>query len=146
MPASLRDSLTTRLRTVNQVLRVRIDRALEPSGLALPQVGVLVAIEHAPGLSNAELARISFMTPQAMNETVAALERRRLIARTPDPVNPRILRAHLTDAGRRELREASRELRRVEAAIAAVLAPDEQRAFAGFLDRVLGALRELEEP
>jgi len=146
MSAVLRDSLLTRLRALNQALRVILDDVLAPRGLALRELGVLVALEQHPGLSGAELARASFMTPQAMNETITALERARLVARAPDVNSARILRARLTESGRRELRDAGRDLSRVEATLRSAFDDREQRALASLLDRALAVLRELAVP
>ena len=69
--------------------------------LSGPQVTALVTLHHEPGLSNAQLARRCFVTPQSMNEVVIELERRKLLAREPDPSNHRILRAQLTRSGKK---------------------------------------------
>ncbi len=53
------------------------------------------------GLSSAELARIAFVTPQAMNMVVRDLEQRGLIQRDAHPDGGRVLRIHLTRQGRR---------------------------------------------
>jgi DNA-binding MarR family transcriptional regulator len=43
-------------------LRSGMDRALETKGLTTPQYAALSALERESGLSNAELARRSFVT------------------------------------------------------------------------------------
>jgi DNA-binding MarR family transcriptional regulator len=53
----------------------------------------------------ADLARVEFVTPQAMGATVAGLEEERLVARTVDPNDARRWNAVLTDAGQRTLLE-----------------------------------------
>jgi len=73
-------------------------RAYDLSG---PHVIALVTLHHESGLSNAQLARRCFVTPQSMNEVVLELERRELLTREPDPSNQRILRAHLTRSGQK---------------------------------------------
>jgi DNA-binding MarR family transcriptional regulator len=98
-------------------------------GIAGPQVAPLLALRREPGLSNAQLARRSYVTPQSMNEVVIGLEREGLIRRTPDDGNRRILRAYLTPAGRSLLT-------RWEQAIDLM----ERRLFAGFAPEALEVL------
>jgi DNA-binding MarR family transcriptional regulator len=88
------------LKHVQADLRTRMDAALGDVGLTASQYAALANLEEAPGLSNAELARRSFVTPQTMVRIVTALEQRGLVVRTPRPGNARILDAELTRAGR----------------------------------------------
>jgi DNA-binding MarR family transcriptional regulator len=69
--------------------------------LSGPHVIALVTLQQESGLSNAQLARRCFVSPQSMNEVVLELERRKLLTREPDPSNQRILRAQLTRSGRK---------------------------------------------
>ena len=92
----------------------------------------LMALRIEPGLSSAQLARWSYVTPQSMNEVVIALERDGLIERRPDGENRRILRAYLTAAGRRRLDEWEEAIARLE-----------DRMFTGFSGRQLDDLTEV---
>jgi DNA-binding MarR family transcriptional regulator len=83
-------------------------------GIAGPQVAPLLALRREPGLSNAQLARRSYVTPQSMNDVVIGLEQEGLIRRTPDDDNRRILRAHLTPAGRKFLSSWEKAIDRME--------------------------------
>ena len=74
---------------------------LPTSDLSGPHLIALVTLRHESGLSNAQLARRCFVTPQSMNEVVLELERRKLLTREPDPSNHRILRAQLTPSGKK---------------------------------------------
>ena len=89
---------------VSQGVRRELRRRLEPFGLSVPELTALSVLQRRPGLSNAQLARRSMITPQSMNDVVAALERRGLMERRGDPAHRGILRARLTPAGRRLLR------------------------------------------
>ena len=53
---------------------------------ALQYTALSVLIRH-PGLSAAQMAQRSFVSPQAGNEMVRILERKGLITRTPDHYN-----------------------------------------------------------
>ena len=59
-----------------------MDRALVELNLTTPQYSVLSELHEFPGLSNADLARKSFVTPQTMNLIVQNLEARELIGRS----------------------------------------------------------------
>jgi DNA-binding MarR family transcriptional regulator len=88
--------------------------AVRRPGIAGPQVAPLLALRREPGLSNAQLARRSYVTPQSMNDVVIGLEQEGLIRRTPDGGNRRILRAYLTPAGRKFLSQWEKAIDRME--------------------------------
>jgi DNA-binding MarR family transcriptional regulator len=81
-------------------IRARMDEALRPHGVTTQQFTALTALRHRDGLSSAQLARRSFVTPQTMNEMVRWLESHGHIARRRDPGNRRVLLITLTQAGR----------------------------------------------
>lgn len=89
---------------LDRALRRQLGDALSPSDLTVQQYTALSVLHSRGSLSNAQLARRSFMTPQAANEVVKLMERRRWIERTPDPSHRRILRIRLTAAGKAALR------------------------------------------
>ncbi|MFM9107543.1 MAG: MarR family winged helix-turn-helix transcriptional regulator [Chloroflexota bacterium] len=113
------------LKRALHVLRNRMDDALREIELTTPQYAALSAIEHEPWLSNAELARRCLVTPQTMNGVVVNLEAARLVVRSPDGDDGRLLRVSLTGEGRRRLAEAHRRVLEVEARM--VSAIDDQR-------------------
>jgi DNA-binding MarR family transcriptional regulator len=88
---------------LDRALRREIDEAVRPHDLTLARYTALSVIAHRDGLSNAQLARRSYITPQSMSQVITALERDGLIVREPDRSHGRILRARLTAKGRRVL-------------------------------------------
>lgn len=88
------------LRQANAAVRLAIDRALADQEVTLPQFSVLTMINSYPGLSSADLARLTLLTPQTVNLIVRNLETRGLIERQPDAVHGRILRLDMTESGR----------------------------------------------
>ncbi len=88
--------LVKRLETL---LRSRLDAACAQAGITTTQYVALSVLEANGGMSSAELAARSFVSPQSANEVVVLLERRGLIVRVPDGANKRILRTRLTDDG-----------------------------------------------
>jgi DNA-binding MarR family transcriptional regulator len=88
---------------LERAVRKEIGRLVGPRGLSVAQYTTLSILRSRSGLSNAQLARRLWVTPQSMNEVIAALERLGLIERVPDQGNRRILRTALTDKGRETL-------------------------------------------
>jgi DNA-binding MarR family transcriptional regulator len=88
---------------LDRALRREIDEVVRPHGLTLARYTALSVIARRDGLSNAQLARRSYITPQSMSQVISALEGDGLIQREPDRAHRRILRATLTDEGRRVL-------------------------------------------
>ena len=64
------------LRQANQAFRAAAQADLAPLGLTFPQYSVLSVADAEPGLSGAELARDSMLTPQTTNEIISLLVRR----------------------------------------------------------------------
>ena len=85
---------------LDRLLRRRLGEALAPHGLSLPEYTTLSVLHFRSGLSNAELARRSLITPQAMNEVLTRLEERGLVRRRVDPDHGRVRPAELTPRAR----------------------------------------------
>jgi DNA-binding MarR family transcriptional regulator len=98
------------VKRVQLALRTLLDSTLIGLELTTAQHAVLYHIAHSPGASNAELARLSFVTPQTMIRLVRGLERKHFLLRRPSPRNPHVLEARLTKDGTRVLRAAQREV------------------------------------
>lgn len=89
------------------------------------------------GLSSADLARRFGVTPQSMNETIAAVERKGLIARVEDADNRKILRIRLTAAGARLLKRCDHRVDRFEQHMFASLTPAEHATLRALLAKAL---------
>jgi DNA-binding MarR family transcriptional regulator len=98
-------------------LRGAMDIALRAHGLSGVQFGVLSVLARNPGVSGAELARASNISPQAMNGILVTLERDGLVERRPHPTHGRILQVSLTDEGQRRLESARPAVDALEAAL-----------------------------
>jgi DNA-binding MarR family transcriptional regulator len=72
---------------------------LEPLGLAFPQYICMRILSRYPDRSNAELARDTNVSPQAMNMVLRGLEDRGLVARPASVASGRSLPAALTREG-----------------------------------------------
>ena len=100
-----------------------------PHGLTATQYTALSVLRAGKGLSNAQLARRSYVTPQSMIEMLGTLEAKGLIERSPSPDHGRILRTELTAKGRRLLSRCDEELDRIENEMTSELLPEERSAF-----------------
>jgi DNA-binding MarR family transcriptional regulator len=89
-------------RLENEV-REMLEAALADRDVTLAQYTLLSMFSDVDGMSSADAARRSNVSKQAANEMINVLEAKRLIARTEDRDNRRILRVNLTAAGRRLL-------------------------------------------
>jgi DNA-binding MarR family transcriptional regulator len=99
---------------LDRLLRRRLGDALAPHSLTLAEYTALSVLRSRPGLSNAQLARRTLITPQSMNEVLAHLVGLGLVSRRPDPDHARVLRTELTAAGKRTLAAANRTVAAIE--------------------------------
>lgn len=109
---------------VERRLRVRLDEAVAGHGITTTEYVTLSVLRDRDGLSCAQLARWAFVTPQAMNLVISALERRALIRRRPDPRHRRVLRASVTAKGLRVLERCDTDMDAIEADMLDGLAPE----------------------
>jgi DNA-binding MarR family transcriptional regulator len=118
---------------LDRVLRRRLGEAVEPVGLSLPAYTALSVLRIHDGLSNAQLARRSLVTPQSMTEALGRLVDLGYVRRRPDPDHGRILRAELTAAGRRALERCDRAVDAVERELVDGLSADDVAALRAML-------------
>jgi len=129
------------LKRAQQALRSHLDTELRAIGLTTPQYSVLAGLEVSAGLSNAELARRAFVTPQTMQAIIVTLERASLIERRAHPVNGRIRTTELTAAGRSALSAAHGIIANAEALTRNAVAPGDPEAIYAALLRIAEAMR-----
>jgi len=94
--------------------RRMMEKALSDLGITPPQFSVLTMLVAYPGISGADLARLSLLTPQTMSLIVANLERMGAIQRRADPVHGRILHIEATASGKLLLSKCRRRVQVVE--------------------------------
>jgi len=130
------------LKRAQAVLNAAMAGALREHGATLAQYAVLTALDEEPGLSNAGLARRSFVTPQTMNQVLRELEQKGWVARHPDPGHARILQADLTPVGRTALRACHRAVNAIEERMLAPLAPGDITQLTATLQACIQALSQ----
>ena len=94
-----RPSLLYAVKQVELIVRAHLDDLLRDSGVTALQYTALTVLARRDGLTSAELARSSFVTPQAMADLVSSLERGGFIVRRRNPDNRRQLLISLTADG-----------------------------------------------
>jgi DNA-binding MarR family transcriptional regulator len=113
--------LSYTLKQTQHSLRLRMDEALGILDLTTPQYAVLAQLELKPGISNAALARSSFITAQTMHSIVSNLEKRNLVKRKSDPQHGRILCTELTKHGLKVVQQAHKIIYTIEASMTATM-------------------------
>jgi DNA-binding MarR family transcriptional regulator len=126
---------------LERAVRAGIAKRVQPHELTTLQYTTLSVLKrHGAPLSNAQLARRAYMTPQAMSEVIDALEQKGLIKRNPHPNHRRLLPATLTAKGRRVLAACEDAVDEMEQAMLAGLDTN-QRAL--LRDALMSAVRAL---
>jgi DNA-binding MarR family transcriptional regulator len=134
------------IKRAQMVLHDAMADALGAHDLTVTQFAVLTALDDEPGLSNADLARRAFVTPQSMHAVLQELERLRFVVRRPHPQHRRVLQAALTEAGRRTLRSAADAVNAVEEQMLHKLSDPARSRLASALSSCIDALTETSAP
>jgi DNA-binding MarR family transcriptional regulator len=129
-----RPSLLYMAKQLELVVRARLDDILRDEGITALQYTALTVLDRHDGLSPAQRARDSFVTPQSTASLVANLERRGLVRRERNPVNRRELVVRLTDPGRELLRRRAAEVAALEDRMTAALDPVAVEVLRTYLD------------
>ncbi len=130
------------VRQANVAVRGAMERALSEIGVTSPQFGVLTMVVAYPGLSGADLARLTFLTPQTINVIVGNLEKGGAIAKTAHAEHGRILQLHATAKGRALLKRCRARVHVVERQITGLLSPADEPAVRRWLSAVAEKLAE----
>src|SRR5690242_3799802 len=99
---------------LNRVLRRRLGETLAPFKVSIPQYTTLSVLHARGNLSNAELAKRAFISPQAMNEVIQGLEARRLVTRKASSSHGRIVQLLLTQRGLDVMQQCDAAVDRLE--------------------------------
>jgi DNA-binding MarR family transcriptional regulator len=91
------------LKRAQQAFRAQMDNALASNGLTTSQYAVLAHLRESPGLSNAELARRSFVTAPTMIRIIQDLEKLEFIARSENTKHKKVIDIVLTQKGQKVL-------------------------------------------
>lgn len=114
------------VRRFNQAIRTQVEEALRPLGLTVSQYATLTALERKAGSSNAQLARLLFVTPQTMTRILAGLIDGGLVVRDVSAHHSRVRLARLTPRGQDLLTRAHPVVDAAEDRLLAPLTPTER--------------------
>ncbi len=128
------------LKRAQQILRNRMDESLVGIGLTTSQYTALAVLEEGPGISNAELARRSFVTAQTMHRIMTHLLSTGLVKRQPHPTHGRILQMRLTPRGRRKVSLGHKIATEVEERMFGTLETQQRNWLRGVLERCAQSL------
>ena len=127
---------------LERAVRQGINERVRPYGLTTLQYTTLSVLgARRDGLSNAQLARRSFMTPQAMGEVIEALEREGCVKRNRHPNHRRVFPATMTAKGRRVLSACDDAVCEMEEEMMRDLNPSERAAL---LESLRSCVRSLQ--
>ncbi|MGW2259020.1 MarR family winged helix-turn-helix transcriptional regulator [Streptomyces sp. NPDC001780] len=129
-----------RLKRASAALRGAMDKALREHDLTVPQYSCLELLDERPGLSNADLARGTFVTRQSANVVLRGLKDAGLITRAATTDHGRALPVHLTPAGRRRLHAARAAVYAIEERMIEAIPAQRLAALLADLDTMSDAL------
>ena len=112
------------LKRATVALRTAMDAALLEHELTVPQYSCLEQLAHQPGLTNAELARGTFVSRQAMHRLLGTIKSRGLLHGDGGGRHERFT---LTDDGTRRLTGASAAVAMVEERMLASFDAEQRR-------------------
>lgn len=123
----------------------QITKVLSPLNVTFQQFIALAVLAGRGAISNADLARISQMTPQSANQVVKSLESEGWIAREQHPEHQRIVLLSITASGKAILQKADATVMTVEKRMLGGLSSSEKKQFQQQLKNCLAALGETEQ-
>jgi DNA-binding MarR family transcriptional regulator len=100
------------LKRAQHELRLAINAELASMNTNISQLNVLFFIRRHPGVSSADLARLSFLTAQTLGQQVIQMQKRGLVKR--EPGEGRKIRHSLTKAGEKLLAAGMEKVREVD--------------------------------
>jgi DNA-binding MarR family transcriptional regulator len=130
------------IKELERAVRARIDAIVQPLGLTAVQYTALSVLSRHPGMSSAQLARRSFVSPQAANELVSALEHQGLIRRRVAREGGRALGIFLTSRGERSLSRCDERVDSLEAQLFRGAARRDEARFRAMLRTCRDAIRD----
>lgn len=128
------------VKRLQQLTRSAMDERLAEHRVSMATYAALGALEHHADLSNAELARRCFVTPQTMNALVRTLEAEGLVDRHPHPEHGRIIETRLTPRGRELVDVCHKEVAQVHDVMLAGLTSAQADQLAAWLRQCVSAL------
>jgi DNA-binding MarR family transcriptional regulator len=130
------------LKRVQHDLRLYMDAELRALDVTTPQYAAMSVLAEEPGISNAALARRSFVTPQTIHQIMLRLEAAGLVERRAHPEHGRVLQAYLTEEGENLRKECAIRVDALEGRMISGLSEDERQTLLELLQGCSAALRQ----
>lgn len=127
---------------IDRGIRQDFETRLDAFGLTIPEYTALSVLQRRSGLSNAQLARRSLITPQSMIGIVSGLEERGVIVRKAKASHARVLETRLTPAGRRLLAKTDAAIQEFEDELLADVPSEHRDLLRQSLVAVMGRLQD----
>jgi DNA-binding MarR family transcriptional regulator len=125
---------------LDRALRLRMGKVTARHGLTVAQYTALSVLSARGRQSNAQLARRSLVSPQAMNEIIEAMAAKRMVLRRPDPLHGRIVQIGLTAKGEAVLAKCDEAVQQLEGEMLAALNETQRKQLRGLLRSCIVAL------
>jgi DNA-binding MarR family transcriptional regulator len=113
------------IKQLELALRPDVERLARQHGLTALKYNVLTALRISPGISSAEVARRTYVTPQTANEMLLALADKGAVRRKPMDHNKRVFEIHLTAKGTRLAAECDADMAEVERRLVSTLSEED---------------------
>lgn len=131
-----------RIKRAQAALRAAMDKVLREHGLTVPQFAALELLALRPGMSNAELARVTFVTRQSGSVVVRGLQDAGLITRSATAEHGRARPTHLTEEGHARLGAVQAAIYAIEERMVKGIPSQRMAALLADLDHIAAALEE----
>lgn len=130
------------LKRAQAALRGAMDKVLREHGLTVPQYATLELLALHPGMSNADLARATFVTRQSGNVVLRGLQDAGLLTRPATADHGRARPARLTEEGHARLAAVQDSVYAIEQRMTEAIPPQRVAALLTDLDRIAAALED----
>lgn len=130
------------LRQAANAHRLMMERALADLDVTSPQFTIMTMLAAYPGCSNADLARLSMLTPPTITVIIGNLEKRGAIDRRTHSSHGRIQQITVTPDGQRLLETCRERVHATEDILTKGFNTDEQALIRRWLSKTAKALIE----
>jgi DNA-binding MarR family transcriptional regulator len=134
------------VKQLQEALLRRLDDITRRFDLTTRQYTTLSVLAKYPGISSAQLARLTFVSAQAANEMVGTLEAKGFLRRSVDRSNRRRLEVKLTAAGTRAMTKCDALVDGLERELFRGVEAADRAHFHRMLDTCLRAISEPSSP
>jgi MarR family transcriptional regulator, transcriptional regulator for hemolysin len=132
------------VRDVYRLYARHFERYARDIELTLPQCRVLGHLSRNEGISQARLAELTDTDPMTLVRTLDRMQQDQWIERRPDPLDRRAHRLYLREAARPVMQRMWKIADQARQDALSVLSVAEREQLVGLLERVQGALLQLE--